>query len=347
VSGAAPTVPCPLGHASTDDVVCSVCGTVILTPDAGRSLDTGSGPALPVPGPDRPLRPLGGDDPGAPTQPPPLPTTSVPSVQVGSPLSRPGGSRSQPSSPVPRAAGSIGSVGSIGSINSVATTGLPGSGGPGAGSSASGPGAAGWTCSNCSAELDAGTRFCEVCGYDPTTGSLPEASAPVVRPAMDLSPASSETWSGRMSAPSVPSRPSFATGPRTSAPPSGLVAVITADQAYFDNLGVEGVPFPFGVPARTIELPAEPVSIGRRSRSRGTNPVIDLGGPPEDPAVSHTHASLIPAEDGTWRLVDHGSTNGTYLNEAPEPVPANRPLPVSVGDRIYVGAWTRIVLETL
>jgi pSer/pThr/pTyr-binding forkhead associated (FHA) protein len=123
------------------------------------------------------------------------------------------------------------------------------------------------------------------------------------------------------------------------------VAVITADEDYYRTLGVDEVPFPVGMPPRSIDLPAGPVSIGRRSRSRGTNPAIDLAGPPEDPAVSHTHASLLPADDGSWHLVDHGSTNGTYLNESPTPVPANSPLPVGPGDRVYVGAWTKITLE--
>jgi pSer/pThr/pTyr-binding forkhead associated (FHA) protein len=126
-----------------------------------------------------------------------------------------------------------------------------------------------------------------------------------------------------------------------------LVAVITADRAYYDSHDVGGVQFPLGAPPRTLELPAEAVTIGRTSRSRGTNPGVDLANPPEDPAVSHTHASLLPNGDGSWSLVDHGSTNGTYLNESPEALPANHPIPVRPGDRVYVGAWTRISIERL
>jgi pSer/pThr/pTyr-binding forkhead associated (FHA) protein len=100
-----------------------------------------------------------------------------------------------------------------------------------------------------------------------------------------------------------------------------------------------------GAPHRVIELPTGPATIGRRSRRLGTDPVVDLAVPPEDPAVSHTHASLLPGDEGTWALVDHGSTNGTYLNESPEPLPANVPQTVRPGDRIYLGAWTRITLE--
>jgi pSer/pThr/pTyr-binding forkhead associated (FHA) protein len=123
------------------------------------------------------------------------------------------------------------------------------------------------------------------------------------------------------------------------------VAVITADPDYYERHRVDEVPFPVAVPPRTIQLADGPVSIGRRSRSRGTNPAIDLSGPPEDPAVSHTHASLVTNDDGSWALVDHGSTNGTYLDDDPDPVPANTPLPLTPGSRIHVGAWTCITLQ--
>jgi pSer/pThr/pTyr-binding forkhead associated (FHA) protein len=121
--------------------------------------------------------------------------------------------------------------------------------------------------------------------------------------------------------------------------------VVAADRPYYDRNEVTEVQFPVGVPARTITLGVDQASIGRRSRSRGTNPVIDLSGPPEDAAVSHTHASLLPRDDGGWELVDHGSTNGTYLNESADPVPPNTPQPLSPGDRVYVGAWTKLTLE--
>jgi hypothetical protein len=242
-------------------------------------------------------------------------------------------------------------------------------------------------CPHCSAQLDESSRFCEVCGYDPETGSLPEA--PVVQPApADPSPpvssaattappapapapapghgdeagfppvAASAYPAADLSSPSRPSAPSRPSGPAAGpwasspVPPAGgpgarpgVVAIITADRPYYDSHYVSEVDFPLGAPARTIELRAGPIAIGRRSRSRGTDPHIDLAGPPEDSAVSHTHASLLPTPDGVWELVDHGSTNGTYVNESPEPLTANHPRRVGPGDRIYVGAWTRITLE--
>jgi hypothetical protein len=209
--------------------------------------------------------------------------------------------------------------------------GVPGGAAPGPPASpaaGSAPSAGGSTCPNCSTQVAPDTRFCEVCGYDSTTGSLPQA--PVVQPADPLPPASTST----------------STSADPAAAASGTwIAVVTADRAYYDRNQVSEVQFPLGVPERTIELQAGAAhDIGRRSRSRGTDPAIDLGGPPEDAAVSHIHASLLAKDDGTWELVDHGSTNGTFVDESSDPVAPNTPHPLAAGDCIYVGAWTKITL---
>jgi len=87
------------------------------------------------------------------------------------------------------------------------------------------------------------------------------------------------------------------------------------------------------------------VAIGRRSRSRGTNPEIDLSGPPLDPGVSAQHALLVARSDGGWDLVDLDSTNGTSLGDSSDPLAANTPVALSPGDRIRLGAWTTITVE--
>ncbi|NUR93049.1 MAG: FHA domain-containing protein [Nonomuraea sp.] len=126
-------------------------------------------------------------------------------------------------------------------------------------------------------------------------------------------------------------------------------AVTGADRTYFEKIVAEGGPdaaamaFPHYCPERSFPLIGEQVRIGRRSRARGMTPEIDLTGPPEDPGVSHLHAVLLSERDGTWRLVDPGSANGTQLNG--RTVTVNVPVPVNLGDRIHVGAWTVITIR--
>jgi pSer/pThr/pTyr-binding forkhead associated (FHA) protein len=127
-------------------------------------------------------------------------------------------------------------------------------------------------------------------------------------------------------------------------------AVVTADRDYFSTVIAEEGPdsaslsFPPYAPERRIPLTGPQIRIGRRSSAQPSPPEIDLREPPEDPGVSHVHAVLLAKPDGTWTLVDPGSTNRTCMNGSMEPIPYNVEVPVSDGDRIHVGAWTTITL---
>lgn len=91
---------------------------------------------------------------------------------------------------------------------------------------------------------------------------------------------------------------------------------------------------------RTVAL------IGRPSSSLGARPDIDAGA---DSAVSRRHAQLT-SDGRRWWIEDLGSSNGTYVGVVGEPLPTT-PLPpgqrveIDRDDRIYVGAWTRLVLR--
>jgi hypothetical protein len=131
-----------------------------------------------------------------------------------------------------------------------------------------------------------------------------------------------------------------------SSPGPGWTAVVTADRAYFDSVqtasgpDAEGITFPVYCPQRRFPLTGTEMRIGRRSARTGINPEIDLTGPPADPGVSRLHAVLLRAADGSWSLIDPGSANGTLVNGSE--IPRDQVVPVSAGDRIYVGAWTAI-----
>jgi len=123
-------------------------------------------------------------------------------------------------------------------------------------------------------------------------------------------------------------------------------AVVTADRAYYDSIQAvnasdnESISFPVDLPERRIALTGTEVRIGRRSVSKGIEPEIDLIGPPTDPGVSRLHAKLVPAADGTWKVVDLGTENGITVNG--RDVPPGDSVPLRPGDHIHLGAWTRI-----
>lgn len=126
--------------------------------------------------------------------------------------------------------------------------------------------------------------------------------------------------------------------------------VVTADQAYFDATIAERDPdeapieFPAGYPELAFELSGAQMRIGRRSVSRGLKPEIDLAGPPTDPGISHLHAVLIAQQDGTWAVLDTGSSNGTQVNG--RELASGQPAPLRDGDSICLGAWTKLTVRS-
>ena len=102
-------------------------------------------------------------------------------------------------------------------------------------------------------------------------------------------------------------------------------------------------------PMPSVALPATVVLgvdnlIGRASASRNIHPEVDCG---IDSGVSRRQARL--STDSTrWYVEDLGSANGTFVGPASGPLPTT---PVQgryelgPDDRIYVGAWTRIVVR--
>ena len=166
-------------------------------------------------------------------------------------------------------------------------------------------------CPNCGTPRAGTTRFCEDCGYDHTTGKVPELAPPV---------------------PAVP-----------ATAPGGWTATLRADREYYDANAIDGVDFPAESAETTVALPAPQVRIGRRSTSKGTNPEIDLSD--SDPGVSHSHALLTLSVDGVWLVSDLGSTNGTYLNDEQSPLTAGQTRALKDGDEVHVGAWTTIRLH--
>ncbi|MCO6010697.1 FHA domain-containing protein [Actinoallomurus purpureus] len=203
-------------------------------------------------------------------------------------------------------------------------------------------GATGERCPDCGTPRT--ERFCEDCGYDYAVGGgrpTPPPAAPPPAPIRSTGDPDEEDPVTRDWAP--------AKAPVPEPPATDWAAVVIADREYHDRVVTEGEDFTFPpyCPSRRIPLAGEQVRIGRRSVSRGLAPEIDLSEPPADPGVSHTHAVLLAKPDGTWTVVDPGSTNGTTINEGDTPIPVNVEVPLRDGDRVHVGVWTTITLRRL
>jgi hypothetical protein len=112
-----------------------------------------------------------------------------------------------------------------------------------------------------------------------------------------------------------------------------------ADQDSDDPCPSPGLPVV--VPLRTQSL-----LIGRHSRSRNINPEIECSA---DVGVSRRQAQLT-TDGQRWWVEDLQSSNGTYVGAASEPLPTDALPPgqrreLALDDRIYVGAWTCIVVR--
>ncbi len=171
--------------------------------------------------------------------------------------------------------------------------------------------AGGAPCPNCGTPRAGGSRFCEDCGFDHSTGQMPVLDQP--------------------------------TPPTAAASTGGWTVTIEADREYFEANAVEGADFPTDTGRHIRDLPGPQARIGRKSKSKGTDPEIDLSA--SDPGVSHSHAVLTLGVDGAWQVCDLDSTNGTYLNDEDEQLPAGEARSLCDGDQVHVGAWTTITLH--
>jgi len=229
------------------------------------------------------------------------------------------------------------------------------------------------TCPHCQSPAAAGALFCENCGYDFTTGATPAplpapgSPAPLAPPAGGA-PGGADPGGAPVSAPDPtagdPEDPA-ATDPAASgsgapapgpAPGAGLptpapdgpdtwVAEVWVDPDWYALQSPEDPMPSAGLPA-LVPLRARSVLVGRPSVSRNIHPDVDCGA---DSGVSRRHCQLNT--DGTrWWVEDLQSANGTFVAPvgAPlpqDPIPAGQRHELGDGDRVFVGAWTRIVVR--
>jgi hypothetical protein len=226
------------------------------------------------------------------------------------------------------------------------------------------PGGAGGAqlCPRCGEQREPGARFCEGCSYDFVAAPVVRTPSPDVAAENPTPASTSVTPAPAIATPHAsspvlpaPAEPAVAEPTVAEPGPDGRTcwtATVDADHEYYEMVRAETaddpdtpeVPFPAYCPRRSFVLEGTQLRIGRRSRSQGLTPEIDLAGPPADPGISHLHALLVSQPDQTWAVVDPGSTNGTTINHDPDPIAVDTPIPLHDGDRIHVGAWTTITV---
>ncbi|MEP7192208.1 MAG: FHA domain-containing protein [Actinomycetota bacterium] len=180
--------------------------------------------------------------------------------------------------------------------------------------------------------------FCEGCGYDFTTGTMPR-QATSTNP-LDLGPPTAPAAAAAQTTASGPVSPSTA-----SALEVDWVAEVWIDPDWYaEQSSDEECPSP-GLPM-VVPLRARSLLIGRTSRSRNIHPEIECSA---DIGVSRRQAQLT-SDGQRWWVEDLQSANGTYVGAASAPLPIDSLTPgqrreLALDDRIYVGAWTCIVVR--
>ncbi len=168
---------------------------------------------------------------------------------------------------------------------------------------------------------------------------VPDAVVPPLMPAASLDVALSDAAPPDSAIENRKSKIENLTG-LTQAPIARWEAVVSVDPSLYTDPDPQ-IPCPIGEPERVYALDFADNLIGRRSEKRDIHPEINLN----DACVSHRHAKIQRQPDGTFALLDVGSTNGTRLNGI-EIHPAVR-TPLHDGDQITLGCWTRILVRGL
>lgn len=197
------------------------------------------------------------------------------------------------------------------------------------------------TCPNCSVPNLAEALFCEACGYDFTTGTMPRTA----EAGESGSGLFDDTVDGAAAVPGEAGDDQAAGTEAADDAPFDWVAEVWIDPDWYAAQQSPD-PLPSAGPPEIVPLRGSSILIGRTSRSLNIHPDLPCE---SDTGVSRRQAQLTT--DGVrWWVEDLDSSNGTFVGSASGPLP-EQPIPVGPrheldsDDRIYLGAWTRIVIR--
>ena len=130
-------------------------------------------------------------------------------------------------------------------------------------------------------------------------------------------------------------------------PDATVTLALSADRSHWARMVGAGEPaFPDVAPTLSFELTGDRATLGRVRPGRTSDVDLQLSGPGADPAVSQHQCEFTrdPAT-GSWSVRDTGSANGTWINDADEPLAAGQAHVLAPGDRIFLGAWTCLTVN--
>jgi hypothetical protein len=124
-----------------------------------------------------------------------------------------------------------------------------------------------------------------------------------------------------------------------------VALVLGADRTHWERMSTDGQPpFPTEGITLTFALTGDEALLGRVHDGTTSDVTMALTGAAADPGVSH-HQCKFSRDGGDWTVADAGSANGTWINDAADPLPAGVVHTLAAGDRILIGAWTALTVQ--
>jgi ribosomal protein L40E len=183
-------------------------------------------------------------------------------------------------------------------------------------------------CPNCGAIVQTDASFCGQCGFD-LKGASANPAAPVAAPDL-VAAAEPLVTPDPLVMPPPPMPPDLPAAPIAAPPP----VIPPAAAGGTTQLQQQAAKLLHLQTSRVIDLPQGLSVIHLGKPNDRIPPDIDVSGFPDAEIVSRIHAD-IRVEGDAYYIEDVGSSNGTYVNNAPIPVGSRYRL--RPGDRIALG----------
>jgi len=185
--------------------------------------------------------------------------------------------------------------------------------------------------------------YCDTCGAPigaATPPAEPTLAPPEAAPAATSCPGCGEPVVGRFC-----ESCGYDVESGTPAAPPPVTLVLGTDRAHWERMVGSGEPaFPLVGPTLNFELTGDRAVLGRIRTGAPVDVDLALTGTAADPAVSHNQC-VFERDGDVWTVNDAGSSNGTWINDATEPLAPGAVHRLAEGDRILIGAWTSLTVH--